>query len=260
LFKQVGVKVTMDAACQQAYFAWLDRTSSTIALRVPGARIVEKKDARVSPPLNAAVYYDTADYRILPTGALLRTSCNVITHAFCAFKSPVDDNGVREDHRYVFDGEDKSVIQRAPSSTRAVAVVMRLLARTDITHPGTYLQRSLGIPPTDLTPAISLDDLRYTFFVWLDGLDALRCSFDRFVVNNLRLPGGDRRACELAEVELSIYPRIDPRVARDPRVIELITVLQQDLCREFAVRATTEIKYQRAAHILEIRSENRLNA
>lgn len=259
VFRQLGVKVQMDTVGLEDYYEWLDRTASTIGLRVGGARVVEKTDARVSPPLNTAIYYDTPDYRILPTGALIRTSCNAITHAFCAFKDAENDQGVREDHRYVFQGDEKQLIQLAPSSEAAVAIVMRLLTRSDIVHPGTYLERSLGIRAWDLTPAISLEDLRYTFFVWLDGRDALRCSLDRYAVSNLRLPEGERPMGPLAEAEISIYPRIDSTTARDPRVVELITALQEDLCREFGVSVTKEIKYQRSARALGISSPLRPN-
>src|SRR5688572_4644323 len=85
-FNQLGVKVEADNCSNEEYFTWLDDITGEIGDLVPGAKIVEKPDARTSPPLNIAVYYDTNDYDILPTGALLRTSCNRVTHAFCAFK------------------------------------------------------------------------------------------------------------------------------------------------------------------------------
>jgi hypothetical protein len=219
---------------------------------VYGAKIAEKPDARVSPPLNTAIYYDTADYDILPSGALLRTSCNRITHAFCAFKAPVDQSHARRDYRYVFGGHERRVIQQAPSSPEAVAVVKRLLAREDIEHPGTHLRRRYGIDPQSLEPAIRLDDYRFTFFVWLDGKDALRCSMDRFDVSNLRLPEASRARQHLAEVELSIYPRIDADTANDPRVRALIGALSGSLCNRFGVSVTRLIKYQRSARALGI--------
>lgn len=251
-FNQLAVKVEMDEVSNEAYYAWLDRTHSCIGSWVKGASIAEKPGARLSPPLNVAVYYDTPDYRILPTGALLRTSCNRITHAFCAFKLSQDEHSVRNDHRYVFDGEEKRTIQLAPASKEAVAVVKRLLARTDIEHPGTFLSRHLGIDPTLLLPAVCLEDYRYTFFVWLDGHDALRCSIDRFHVSDLRLPEWARERKPISEVELAVYPRIDPEIAKSPRVVELIDVLARSLCDTFGVHVTTDIKYQRAARHLGI--------
>src|SRR5947209_12655094 len=145
VFNQLAVKIVMDPISNEDYFAWLDRRTRDIGQEVPGAQIAEKENARVAPPLNTAVYYDTSDYRILPTGALLRTSCNKITHAFCAFKMAQDQHSVRKDHRYVFAGEEKATIQRAPTSPEAVAIVTRLLARKDIEHPGTFLERCYGI-------------------------------------------------------------------------------------------------------------------
>ena len=260
VFNQLGVKIEMDSVSNAEYYGWLDEMIVRIGSLVKGAEIVEKEAARQSPPLNTAIYYDTADYRLLPTGALLRTSCNKITHAFCAFKAPEDDNHVRRDHRFVFDGEEKQTIQQAPHSPKAVAIVKRMLARTDVDHPGTYLERTLGISPLDLFPAICLDDYRYTFFAWLDGRDALRCSIDRYHVSDLRLPEDERERRPVSEVELAIYPRIEPEVARDPRVPELIGTLADTLCERFGVRQTHDIKYQRSARALAIargRSANR---
>jgi hypothetical protein len=253
VFNQLAVKVVMDSVSNEDYFAWLDRRREDIGKKVPGAQIAEKENARQAPPLNIAVYYDTDDFRILPTGALLRTSCNRITHAFCAFKMAQDQHSVRKDHRYVFAGEEKATIQQAPASREAVAIVTRLLARKDIEHPGTFLERHYGIRGEDLKPAIILDDYRYTFFVWLDKKDALRCSIDRATVANLRLPEEKRERKPVSEVELAIYPRVDPVVARDPRVVQIIQALSDSLCREFGVTTTTDIKYQRSAQVLGIR-------
>jgi hypothetical protein len=252
VFNQLAVKIAMDSVSNAEYFAWLDRLTREIGDLVPGAQIAEKEKARTSPPLNTAVYYDTDDYRILPTGALLRTSCNRITHAFCAFKMAQDDHSVRRDHRYVFDGKEKRTVQQAPTSEEAVAIVRRLLSRKDIEHPGTFLERCYGIRGEDLWPAIGLDDLRYTFFVWLDGRDALRCSIDRAEVWDLRLPDQERDRKPFSEVEFAIYPRIDPEVSRDARVVELIQVLSEALRAEFGVEVTTDIKYQRGAKALGI--------
>lgn len=254
LFNQLAVKVEMDSVSNEDYFGWLDRMSERIGGLVPGARIAEKENARQSPPLNIAVYYDTIDYRVLPTGALLRTSCNRITHAFCAFKMTQDEHSVRGDYRYVFEGEEKLAIQTAPTSNEAIAIVKRLLSRNDIEHPGKLLEKHFGIRGTELEPALSLHDLRYTFFVWLDNRDALRCSIDRATVADLRIPEPLREWKPVSEVEIAIYPHIDPQVARDPRVVELINVLSSSLCAEFKTRITREIKYQRSARVLGIHS------
>lgn len=252
VFNQLAVKIEMDSVTNDEYFAWLDRMTVCIRSEINGAEIAEKANARVSPPLNTAVYYDTEDYRLLTTGALLRTSCNKITHAFCAFKMAHDEHSVRKDHRYVFADTEKKTIQTDPTSREAVAIVTRLLMRNDIEHPGTFLERNYGIQGKELMPAICLDDYRYTFFVWLDKKDALRCSIDRAHVRNLRLPEKDQKHVPVSEVELAIYPRIDPVVADDPRIVHLIKNLSDALCREFSVNVTTAIKYQRAAQALGI--------
>jgi len=250
VFNQLAVKVEMDSISNQEYYAWLDRRRADIAQHISGAEIVEKPTARTSPPLNTAVYYDTPDYRILPTGALLRTSCRRDTHAFCAFKDSQDEHSVREDHRYVFEGEEKKTIQTAPTSPDAVAIVMRLLSRTDICHPGTYLEERYGIKAADLRPAICLDDYRSHFFVWLDKKDALRCSIDRAFVRDLRVPEEHQKKMPVSEVELAIYPRMHPDLACDGRVVQLIDFLADSLRRELGVPITTDIKYQRAATVL----------
>jgi hypothetical protein len=252
VFNQLAVKVEMDRVPNLEYFAWLDRRKADIDRYVAGAEIAEKPTARTSPPLNTAVYYDTADYRILPTGALLRTSCRIDTHAFCAFKQAQDEYSVREDRRFVFQDDEKRIIQAAPTSPEAVAIVMALLSRTDIRHPGTYLRECYGIDGASLTPSICLDDYRSHFFVWLNKKDALRCSIDRAFVRNLRLPEQDQKRVAISEVELAVYPRIEADIARDPRVVYLIKFLSESLCREFGARITKDIKYQRAAKALGI--------
>lgn len=251
-FNQLAVKVEMDSVANAEYYAWLDRRRADVARRIEGAEIAEKPTARSSPPLNTAIYYDTSDYQLLPTGSLLRTSCRIDTHAFCAFKLAQDEHGVRGDLRYVFEGEEKKTIQMAPASPEAVAIVRRLLARADIRHPGTCLEEYYGIKAEVLSPAICLEDYRSHFFVWLDKKDALRCSIDRAWVRNLRLPEEAQSKLPVSEVEIAIYPRIDPEVARDRRVIRLIEFLSNSLCQEFNVRITTDIKYQRAAQVLGI--------
>ncbi|MFG3006409.1 hypothetical protein [Streptomyces calvus] len=253
VFQQLAVKIEMDEVDNEDYYRWLDDMTATVGDLVPGAQIAEKEGARHSPPLNTAIYYDTEDLRILRTGALLRTSCNKITHAFCAFKAAQDEHNVRRDHRYVFDGEEKATIQAAPDSPEAMAIVQRLLARDDIDHPGLFLEREYGIPRTELLPTVRLDDYRYTFFVWLDERDALRCSIDRAFVSNLRLPPEERVTRPVSEVELAIYPRISEEIAQDPRVVQLIKVLSSELCERFDTRITSDIKYQRAATALGMR-------
>lgn len=252
LFKQLGVKVEMDNVSQDEYYSWLDRVTLDIGNQVRGAKIAEKKDSRSKPPLNIAIYYDTDDYQVLPTGALLRTSCNIITHAFCAYKHPVTEDGVRDDYRYVFSGNEKTTIQQAPSSLEAVKIVTTLMSRTDIEHPGIILKKNHGIDPKKLYPSVSLDDYRYTFFVWLDGLDALRCSIDRYTVSNLRLPKEQRKEVDISEVEISLFPRISEEVTKDKRVVQLISALSESLCKRFNVKITTDIKYQRSAKALGI--------
>lgn len=252
IFNQLACKIPMDHVSNAEYYKWLDRVTGTISVAVSGARIVEKPTARDAPPLNTAIYYDTPDRRILPTGALLRTSCNKITHAFCAFKMAEDGGSVRKDHRYVFDGAEKAAIQQSPDGAAAVGVVQGLLRRTDIEHPGIFLQRNHGIDPATLFPSIRLDSLRYTFFVWLDRRDALRCSIDRYETVDLRVAPEARVQRPVAEVELAIYPRIAPDVAVDPRVVDLIAFLSDSLCTTFATSITTDIKYQRCAQVLGI--------
>lgn len=252
IFNQLACKIPMDGVANDAYYAWLDAMKSKIGGLVPGAEIAEKPAAREAPPLNTAIYYDTPDRRILPTGALLRTSCNKITHAFCAFKMAEDAGSVRKDHRYVFQDEEKRTIQQEPDGPAAVAIVKRLLRRTDLVHPGTFLRETYGIAGEDLSPSIRLDSLRYTFFGWLDRRDALRCSIDRYDVVDLRSRSGDRVSRPVAEVELAIYPRISREVAADPRVPAFIAALKDALCRDFSTAVTSDIKYQRSAQALGI--------
>jgi hypothetical protein len=253
-FNQLGHKVSLAGVDDAKYFTWLDAMTARIGSLVPGAKIVEKAagkpDSRTTPTLNTAVYYDTPDYRVLRSGALIRTSCNVVTHAFCAFKAARNAHGVRRDHRYMFDGEEKAIIQRAPTSPEAVAIVSRLLARTDTEHPGLYLHRAHNIDPAGLRPSIVLERYICSFFAWLDGKDALRCPMDRCFVQNLRVPEGQRKTHAFKEVEIVIYPHIHPDNIRDPRVVELIEVLSTSVCTELGGVITTDIKYQRGARAL----------
>lgn len=253
-FNQLAVKVEMDPVGNDRYFAWLDGMTAEMGKLVPGGAIAEKEGAREHPPLNTAVYYDTPDRALLETGSLLRTSCNIITHAFCAFKKVEDEHGVRNDHRWVFDGEQKRTIQTAPTSPEAVAIVRSLMARTDVQHPGTLLKSAHGIDPTTLTPSVALESYRYTFFVWLDKKDALRCSIDRYFVWDMRAPDAadPARKLPVSECELAIYPHLSAEMARDPRVVRLIECLRDSLVDTFGVRTTSLIKYQRAAQALSI--------
>lgn len=252
IFNQLARKIPMDGVPNDDYYAWLDDISGSIGRVIPGAEIAEKPHARESPPLNTAIYYDTPDRRILPTGALLRTSCNKITHAFCAFKMAEDGGSVRKDHRYVFENDEKRAIQAESDGADAVAIVTRLLRRDDIDHPAKFLEALYGIRGSELSPSIRLDSLRYTFFAWLDRRDALRCSIDRYAVQDLRIPASERICREVVEVELAIYPRIDPEVARDPRATALLAALSDSLCARFSTSVTQQIKYQRAARALGI--------
>ena len=250
VFKQVGRKIAVDEVSDSQYFGWLDSISEDIDKLVTGSQIAEKPDARAEPPLNTAVYYDTDDYALLETGSLLRTSCNKITHAFCAFKLAQDASGVRKDHRYVFAGDEKKLIQDDPTQPAAVELVRNVLGRKHEANPGPYLYEHYGITPDMLSPVLKLDNRRYGFYVWLDKQDALRCSLDRVAVTGLRHPD---RAGEFSEVELAIYPRIADEVANDPRVGQLLEVLEESLNTTFGVERTSEIKYQRGARVLALR-------
>ncbi|MGH3251093.1 MAG: hypothetical protein ACRDOI_33460 [Trebonia sp.] len=261
-FNQLAVKIEMDAVDNDQYFAWLDDMTRAVGAFTQGASIAEKAGARERPPLNTAVYYDTPDRALLETGALLRTSCNVVTHAFCAFKMAEDEHGVRNDHRWVFDGDEKRTIQKAPASPAAAAIVRTLMARRDVDHPGTYLERTHGIDPTSLSPSVALDSYRYTFFAWLDGLDALRCSIDRYFVWDMRGPDAYAPGTKVpvSECELAIYPRLSAEISDDPRVVGLIEGLRDSLVERFSVAPTSLIKYQRAARALSIPFTERLGS
>jgi hypothetical protein len=254
VFNQLGVKVDLHSVPDEDYFAWLDRTTARIGDLVPGAKIVEKPngkpDSRTTPTLNTAVYYDTADYQVLRTGALIRTSCNIVTHAFSACKLASNDQSVRKDHRFVFEGDEKLTIQRAPTSPEAIAIVRRLFARKDIEQPANYLQAHYGINPEELFPSIVLERYICSFFAWLDGKDALRCPMDRCYVQNLRVPEAERRREHFKEVEFVIYPHVHPDIEGDPRVVDLIRTLTRLSSDELGGRVIKEIKYQRGARAL----------
>lgn len=253
-FNQLAVKIETDTVSIKNYYEWLDKQTNNIRERTMGVQIIEKPDARLSPPLNTAVYYDTDDYKLLPTGSLLRTSCNKVTHAFCAFKLAEAPGGVRADHRYVFSGAEKATIQADPTSVQSVSIVLGLLQRVDIEHPGTFLKKYYWVTGDQVSPAICLADYRYTFYATLEGEDILRCSYDKYTVTALRLAPADRIEKQISEVELAIYPRIKPEIAGDPRVTNLIDELATSLCDEFGVSRTKEIKYQRAAKKLGLLS------
>ncbi|MFB8282775.1 hypothetical protein [Nocardia colli] len=250
IFNQVGVKLMLPMTLPtEKYFDWLDEMTSKIKTKITGAEIAEKPYARTSPRLNTGVYYDTPDRDLLSIGAVLRTTCNKITHAFCAFKQPADTGGVRRDRRHVFSGTDKQTIQNDPTSAASVGIVTALLARTDIEHPGVHLRGAHSIDPTTLTPSIRIAQLRHPFFVWLDGKDALRCVMDRATVTDLRNTTED---IEFLELELPIYPRITPDVAQDPRTLRLIEVLADEAIQGLSGILTERNKYQRAAEELRI--------
>ncbi len=250
VFNQLAVKVDMDGTEDREYFKWLDKIIGNTEKVIPGVSFLEKENVRENPPLNTAVYYDTADYKLLPTGALLRTSCNIITHAFCAFKMPEDEYGNRLDRRHVFNGEEKIIIQQKPYSSAAVETVKNLLGRNDIDHPGVFLKREFGITPEELKPAIVLFGNRSTFYVLLDGHDALRCSIDRSKVFNFRSESTNEKS--FREVEISIYPRILKKISHDSRLIPLIKHLSESLVQHFDTEIIYQIKYQRAARKLDI--------
>ncbi|AKC32632.1 hypothetical protein [Candidatus Pantoea carbekii] len=111
IFRQMAVKIVADHIGDQQYYKWLDRISSDMSVRYPSIQFKERDQVRINPPLNTAVYYDTENYDILPTGALLRTSCSKLTHAFCSFKMPEDTTGNRLDRRHVFEGEEKKLFK-----------------------------------------------------------------------------------------------------------------------------------------------------
>lgn len=251
VFNQLGVKLDFPAsATDTEYYDWLDATKEAIGSLVEGAEIAEKSYARTEPRTNTGVYYDTADHRLLRSDMVLRTTCNIKTHAFCAFKLGADANGVRRDHRYSFGGQDKRTIQLHPDSPEAVNAVKRLLAREDIDHPGVHLRKATGLTGDDLSPAIRLRQVRHPFFVWLDGRDALRCSMDRVRVVDLRAPDPEATEASFGEVEFPVYPRLAPETARDPRVPRLMSVLSDLLRERFGVDDVADSKYRRAARAL----------
>jgi len=252
IFNQLAVKIDMDGVSDEEYFKWLDEAGRLTSQVIPGTTFLEKEGARETPPLNTAVYYDTEGYKLLPTGALLRTSCNIRTHAFCAFKMPEDEHGNRLDRRHVFEGEKKETIQQAPYSDEAISIVKELLSRTDMDHPGIFLKQEFNIFPQDLSPAMVLFGNRSTFFVRLDDMDVLRCSMDRSEVMDYRKDKQGQNKKKFREVEISIYPRISQEIANDPRVIELINYMTTSLIESFQTKVIYDIKYQRGAKKLGI--------
>lgn len=252
VFRQLAVKVDMNGVPDHEYFAWLDFVIREASGGTSKVLFLEKEGVRTDPPLNTAVYYDTVDYKLLPTGALLRTSCNKVTHAFCAFKMPETVSGTRLDRRHVFQGEEKKQIQTAPFCDASIAIVKRLLRRTDIEQPGMFLFEEFGISPEDLTPAVVLFGHRSTFYVRLEDYDILRCSLDRSQVMDFRKDPQGLDQKSFREVEISIYPRIKSEMAGDPRAISLIRYLTDSLTTRVSRPIIYEIKYQRAAAALGI--------
>lgn len=246
-FAQFGKKLIFDdTISDDAYYAWLDARIEDIGRNVRGAEIAEKATARMDPRRNSGVYYDTSNFDLLRLDMVLRTTSNPKTHAFCAFKVGENEAGVRQDHRYVFDGLERATIQTDPSGPDAVATVKRLLARRDIMHPGRIMESLTGIKDEDLFPSILLVQRRRTFYVWLDGRDALRCSLDRAEVTNLRDSSRGRKSGRFSEVEVPIYPRAPEEVIKDGRTAELIDFLSGSLIDAFGCSHTTDSKYRRA--------------
>lgn len=248
IFNQYGVKLDFDNnTTNDEYYDWLDNAISEIGTSITGASIIEKPGDRERPRRNTGVYYDTMDYKLLAGDAVLRTTSNPITHAFCAFKLGADEHQVRRDHRYVFDGDDKRTLQLSPTSPEAEAIVKNLLRRQDITQPGIFLHERMGISADELRQSLCLAQDRRTFYVLLDGSDALRCSLDRVQVSDLRVPARERVQTNFSEVELPIYPRISPDIASDVRLARLITELSDSLRARFGVAFVKDSKYRRAA-------------
>jgi len=249
-FNQRGVKILFpDDVSNESYYAWLDGVIADIGVKVPGAEIAEKVAEREQPRRNSGVYYDTEAYDLLHGNMVLRTTSNPKTHAFCAFKLGEDKEGVRRDHRYVFEGEDKRTIQFGPTSPEAAAVVRRLLASDHMIQPGTVMLEMASISGESLSPALSVIQDRRTFYVWLDGQDSLRCSLDRASVAALR-PEIQPRVGSFSEVELAIFPRISAEIMKDRRTSNLISCIAQSLAEHFEVRRIIDSKYRRAAYLL----------
>lgn len=253
IFNQLGVKLEFsNEVSNQVYYRWLDGMIDRIGQLVEGAEIAEKSYARKEPRLNTGVYYDTKDHRLLREGLVLRTTCNIKTHAFCAYKQSENADRIRRDCRYSFDGEAKRTIQTTPTSKESQEFVKQLLAREDIEHPGIYLKKETGISGEDLTPALCIEQYRHPFFVWLNKKDALRCSMDRVQAYNLRVSENERQRIAFSEIELPLYPHLEEEVAKDPRVNQLIQTLSDALRARFDIDFIFDSKYQRAAKLLNI--------
>jgi hypothetical protein len=250
IFNQLAVKVDMNHVDDKAYFEWLDDMIINLPQKIKGSRILEKEGVRENPPVNTAVYYDTDDYKLLPTGSLLRTSCSILTHAFCAFKLAEDKKGNRLDRRHVFEGIEKKTIQHRPYSDESIEIVRKLLTRTDIEQPGTFLKQEFNITSKQISPALVLFGSRSTFFVRIDEYDVLRCSIDRSDIADYRKDYECKNRKNFRECEISIYPRISQKISSDPRVIEMIKFLIQSLQERFNSEILYDIKYQRGAKLL----------
>jgi len=250
IFNQLAVKVDMNGIDDQSFFEWLDYEKRNTPNVIRGAEFLEKEGVRDNPPQNVAVYYDDDELTMLPTGALIRTSCSKLTHAFCAFKMPEDKYGNRKDRRHVFEGESKATIQREPYSEKSIAIVKKLLTRTDVEHPGIFLKKEFGVEAVSLSPALILFGNRSTFYVTLDGYDVLRCSIDRSKVTDFRKDPDCKKRVEFREVEVSLYPRIPDVIKDDERVITLIEHLVNSLKTRFEREVIYDIKYQRGAKAL----------
>ncbi|PQQ29130.1 hypothetical protein [Photorhabdus hindustanensis] len=253
IFRQLAVKVFANHITDEQYYQWLDSVPAELASKFPTAEFKERDWVRDNPPLNTAIYYDTKNYDILPTGALLRTSCSKLTHAFCAFKMPEDETGNRLDRRHVFEGKEKTEIQNNPSGEKAVSIVKNLITRKDIEQPGTFLEKTFGINPSEIYPAMILKGYRTTFYVLIDDYDVLRCSIDRSSVFDIRGEvdiEDDNNWKKFREVEISLYPRMDDAIKNDLRVIQLIQDIRDSLVSRFNTHVIYDIKYQRGMKLL----------
>ncbi|CAJ0993609.1 hypothetical protein [Pantoea sp. Nvir] len=253
IFRQLAVKIFADHIDDIQYYKWLDEIPHKVSNLFPSVEFKEHDWVRVNPPLNTAVYYDTPKYNILPTGSLLRTSCSKLTHAFCAFKMPEDTTGNRLDRRHVFVGKEKAIIQNDPGSKAAVSIVKKLITRSDVDQPGTFLKLTTGISPKKLIPSMMLKGYRTTFYVLIDGYDILRCSLDRSSVCDIRFSNYTEDLStwkNFREIELSLYPRIADTIKGDPRVIQIIKFLRDSLIKRFNTNVIYNIKYQRGMTLL----------
>ncbi|MXP68010.1 hypothetical protein [Pantoea sp. Aalb] len=253
IFRQLSVKIFADHINDIEYYKWLNEIQIEIKYKFPTIEFKERNGVRITPPLNTAVYYDNDNYQIIPTGSLLRTSSNKLTHAFCAFKMPEDLTGNRIDRRHVFKDKEKKIIQEDSISPEAIHIVKKLITRSDVDQPGTFLEVTTGISPHHLNPSMILRGYRTTFYVLIDGYDILRCSIDRSAVFDLRSNKNIDNYInwkKFREIELSLYPRISEHIKSDLRIIQIIEDLRDSLISYFNTYVIYDIKYQRGMKML----------